>query len=209
MNPCAPHLAVVHRAAAIVRARPRRVVHYVASHKTHTAAGHHAATGHPAAHLPVRRHPRPAVHHAPPPAPDTGACGASGIARKLRAGLAGGPAAVGGLVAGGAIAGIGAAAALVPDGPGTPHGGFGGGGSGGPGFGGPGFGGPGFRGPGFGGPGFGGPGGGPQGPLPGTPGTSHVDTPPPAVSVPEPSSLLVLAMALLVLVLTRWARARR
>jgi hypothetical protein len=137
------------------------------------------------------------VHHAAPPAPDTGACGASGIARKLRAGLAGGPAAIGGLAAGGAIAGIGAAAALVPGGPGTPHDGFGGGGSGGPGFGGPGFG----------GPGFGGPGGGPQGP--GAPGISHVDTPPSAVSVPEPSSLLVLAAALLALALVRWARVRR
>jgi hypothetical protein len=199
MNPCAPHLAAVHRAAAIVRARPRRVTHYVASHKTHAASGHHAATGHPAAHLPVRRHPRPVAHHVPPPA-DTGACGASGIARKLRAGLLGGPAAIGGLAGGGAMAGIGAAAALAPGGPGTPHDGFGGGGSGGPGFGGPGFGGPGFGGPGF---------VGPQGPLPGMPGTSHVDAPPPAVSVPEPSSLLVLAAALLALALTRWARAPR
>jgi hypothetical protein len=188
----------------------------VLSHKTHVTAGHHAATGHPGAHLPVVRHPRPAAHHAPVAPPDSGACGVSDITRKLHANgatglvgpLSGAPAsglAVGGLAIGGTMVGIGGAAVLAPGGPPPTHGGAGGPGLGGPGFGGPGFGGPGVGGPGAGGPGF----GGPHGPLTGTPTIAHAPTPPSPVRVPEPSRLLVLAAALLALMLIRWTIARR
>jgi hypothetical protein len=220
MNPCTPIPVALHRMAPLWRARPRHSVHYAVSHKTHAAAGHHAATGHPVSHLPVIRHHRPVVHHAPPAPADSGACGVSDISRKLHgnggpgAGVASGPvsgAAVGGLAAGGAAVGIGAAAALAQDGSLSPHGG-----AGGPGFGSPGFGMPGFGSPGYGAPGGGHPGGGsgsggggqPMIP-PGVPVISHGSTPTSPVSVPEPSSLFVLTAALLALLLTRWAVARR
>jgi hypothetical protein len=225
MNPCTPLQLPIQRVAPPVLARPRHVVHYAVSHKTHAAAGHHATTGHPVAHLPLGHHPRRVwhhrhhhVHHAPPVPVDSGACGVSDITRKLHTsggGMMGGsPAssiAIGGLTAGGVAAGIGAGAALAQGGSPWSNGGAGGPGFGTPGLGGSGAGGPGFGGPGFGGPGGGtGPGGGgPQAPLPGTPLVSHATTPPAPVSVPEPSSLLVLAAALLALALTRWTIARR
>jgi hypothetical protein len=108
--------------------------------------------------------------------------------------------AVGGLAIGGTMVGIGGAAVLAQGGPPPTHGG-----AGGPGLGGPGFGGPGFGGPGVGGPGA----GGPHGPVTGTPAIAHAPTPPSPVRVPEPSSLLVLAAALLALMLIRWTIARR
>ncbi len=235
MNPCTPLQPPIQRAAPLLPARPRHAVHYAVSHKAPAAAGHHAATGLPVAHLPLGHHPRRVwqhphhhahhvpVHHPSPVPVDSGACGVSDISRKLHAsggGMMAGPLAsniaIGGLTAGGVAVGIGAGAALAQGGSPWSNGGAGGPGFGTPGFGRPGAGEPGFGGPGYGGPGFAGPGGGtgpggggPQAPLPGTALVSHAATPPAPVSVSEPSSLLVLAAALLALALTRWTIARR
>lgn len=122
MTSCRPAPAPIRH--VVHTGRPRHSGHYVLSHKTHVTAGHHAATGHPGAHLPVVRHPRPAAHHAPVAPPDSGACGVSDITRKLHANgatglvgpLSGAPAsglAVGGLAIGGTMVGIGGAAVLA------------------------------------------------------------------------------------------------
>lgn len=230
MNPCAPRLAII-RHAVIHRPRhARHAVHYVASRKTRVVAGHHAATGPAAPHVPIRRHPRPAAHHAA--APDTGACGASGAVERLRAGTIGGLAASGGAVGIGVVAALAGPLSGGGDGGAAPSGD--GGWAGGSWVGGPLTGGSQTGGSQTGGPQTGGlqtgglqtggphtgspqigvpPLGVPQTglpggqPLPGVPEIGAINVAPSPVSVPEPSSMVLLVVALAMLMLARRLRA--